>query len=194
MTIFTAGIVIVTIVALGYVGVGWASPKLLGNEKGFKALWYVPELVQRIRGTWEEPGVEDVVKLISRYDKDTLIWELPFKAEDRQYAIETWTDVYQWSHAHAHMTLDEFFQDCPHRDVWTEVQEKAGFGKVVAARCKRCRSTTIALMDDWLDARYKLSEKEGRCCVEVVDKAVCGCRWCENARRPPSQYRDSYGS
>jgi len=180
---------IIQIVALAAIAVSIA---LLGPPvtRWSVALGYQWLGVERV-----PPVVEDVVQLAARYDRDTLVWELPFKEEDQQHAITEWTNVYQISHAHTVYTLDEFFQDCAHRDVWTEVQEKVGFGKVVAARCKRCRSTTIALMDDWLDARYKLSAKEGRCCVEVVDKAVCGCQWCENARRPPSQYRhDDYGS
>jgi len=183
------------ILTLLYIVIGVASPRLLGNEKGFRDLWYVPELVTLLRHGRPQPEVQDL-QLPARYDHDTLQWALPFTEEDRQFAIAKWIEAVSGYRDQGSYTLDEFFVQCPHTLVDAEVRERPGFGKIVAARCKYCRSTVLALMDDWLDARYKLSATDHTCRVVVVDKSICGCGVCEYARRPPSQRMDttSYGS
>jgi len=190
ITAISLGAIVLTVL---YIAVDViVGPRLTGNAKGFRELWYVPEMVQILRHG--RPEVHDL-QLPSRYDRDTLQWALPFTEEDRQFAIGKWIEAYGGYRDQSSYTLDEFFVQCPHTLVDAEVRERPGFGKIVAARCKYCRSTVVALMDDWLDARYKLSMTDRTCRVAVVDKDVCGCVVCENGRRPASQYvSTSYGS
>lgn len=90
-------------------------------------------------------------------------------------------------------TVQEFLEACSHArsEVTQDDSRKSTIGTVIHAKCSECGGTTSALMDDWLDVRYKLSARLGRCCSGLPTE-VCSCPVCRQPITVGNHYVGGY--
>lgn len=119
-------------------------------------------------------------------EDDRLIWEWDAEAYAQSFDV--------WMADSRKGTVTEILMACYHVDVAIQFDDshKATMGTIVRARCNECHASTVALMDDWLDSRYKLSAFVRKCC-SGIDTKLCGCGPCQRAREPRRERDHYYG-